>query len=113
MAQPLVTSVTVDGSKFDAMSVTVGITTHTDAVGMPMMGTFHPQIEVVVDIHDDKNMPYGTLQKLFQLAKVVTRDKIKEIKIEFWKDENRQDVICSYNLQGWISHFQIHSAGGE
>ena len=112
MAEPLVTTVTIDGDKFDATSVSVGITSHADAAGLPMMGTFQPQIEVVVDIHDDKNMPYATLSKLFTLAKVVTRDKIKDMKIEFWKDEARQDVVCSYALQGWISHFQIHSSSG-
>jgi hypothetical protein len=113
MAQPLVTTVTIDGNKFDALSASVGVTTQTDAVGLPMMGTFQPRIELIVDIHDDKNMPYATLQKLFQLAKTVTRDKIKDVKIEFWKDENRQDVVCSYVMKGWISHFQTNSAGGE
>src|SRR5712692_9735426 len=102
MAEPLVTTVTIDGDKFDATSVSVGITTHTDAAGLPMMGSFQPHIEVVVDIHDDKNMPFPILQKLFDLAKIVTRAKIKDIKIEFWKDENPQDVICSYAMQGWI-----------
>src|SRR5258708_39866036 len=99
MAQPLVTTVTIDGDKFDATSVSVGLTTHADPIGLPMMGTFQPAIEVVVDIHDDTNMPYGTLSKLFNLAKIVTRDKIKDMKIEFWKDETRQDVICSYVFQ--------------
>src|SRR6266849_487473 len=108
MALPLVTTVTIDGDKFDAISVSVGLSTHTDSVGLPMMGTFQPAIEVVVDIHDDKNLPYATLNKLFNLAKIVTREKIKDMKIEFWKDENRQDVICSYVIQGWISHFQTH-----
>ena len=112
MAQPLVTSVTIDGDKFDALSVSVGFTTQSNAVGKPAIGTFHTHIEVVVDIHDDVNMPFGMLRKLFDLAKVVNRDKIKDIKIEFWKDENRQDVVCSYVLQGWISHFETHSAGG-
>ena len=111
-AQPLVSSVTIDGDKFDAESVSVGFTTLSNIHGLPMMGTLHTSIEVVVDIHDDKNMPFGTLRKLFDLAKVVTRDKIKDIKIEFWKDENRQDVICTYALTGWINHFQMHSAGG-
>jgi hypothetical protein len=111
MAQPRITTVTIDGDKFNAMSVTVGIVTHTDSTGMPMMGSFQPQIDVVVDINDDLNMPHTTLKKLFNLAKIVTRDKIKDIKIEFWKDDKGEDVICTYDLKGWISHFQTQSAG--
>jgi hypothetical protein len=111
MATPLVTSVTIDGDKFDAMSVSVGLTTQASATGKPAIGNFHTHIEVVVDIHDDVNMPFPLLFKLFGLAKIVTSEKIKDIKIEFWKDESRQDVICSYVLQGWISHFETHSRG--
>jgi len=51
------------------------------------------------------------LKRLFELSKVVTSDKIKDIKIDFWTDETRQDVICSYSVTGWISHFQTHSGG--
>ena len=109
--QPWVTSVTIDGDKFGAQSVSVGFSTLSNPVGAPLMGTFHTSIEVVVDIHDDQNMPFAMLRKLFDLAKIVTRDKIKGIKIEFWKDEHRQDVVCSYSFQGWISHFQTHSSG--
>jgi len=111
MPNPLVTSVTIDGDKFDALSVSVGLTTQPSIVGKPAIGTFQTNIEVVVDIHDTVNMPFPVLQKLFQLSKVVTSDKIKDIKIDFWTDETRQDVVCSYSLQGWISHFQTHSGG--
>jgi hypothetical protein len=111
MAQPRITTVTIDGDKFNALSVTVGISTQPGLTGTPMMGSFQPHIDVVVDIHDDTNMPFATLKKLFELSKVVTKDKIKDMKIEFWKDDNGDDVICTYQLQGWISHFQTQSAG--
>jgi hypothetical protein len=79
---------------------------------MPQMGSLSCGIEVVVDIHDNQNMPFSTLKRLFELANVVTRDKIKDIKIEFWQDEHRQDVICSYAFKGWISHWHTGSGGG-
>ena len=36
---------------------------------------------------NDTNLPHSSLKKLFELANVVTRDKVKDIKIEFWKDD--------------------------
>jgi hypothetical protein len=110
--QPRVSTVKIDDNKFDAESASVGFSTAVGTGGAPLMGTFLSSVEVVVDIHDVVNMPFSMLQTLFQLAKVVTRDKIKSVDIYFWKDETRQDVICHYSFQGWISHFQTHSAGG-
>ena len=67
------------------------------------MGTLRTAINVVVDINDTDNVPFATLYKLFDMANIVTRDKIKQIKIEFWKDESMQDAICTYSFKGWIS----------
>ena len=111
MDQPRITTVTIDGAKFNAMSVTVSISTQSEVTGIPMMGSFQPHIDVVVDLHDDTNLNYASLKKLFDLARVVTKDKIKDMKIEFWKDDKADDVICTYTLQGWISHFQTQSSG--
>lgn len=108
---PWRTTVTIDGNSFGANSVGVGFSTQADRSGSPVMGSLQTSIDVSVDIHDDVNMPFDSLRKLFDLANVVTKDKIKDIKIEFWKDENRQDVVCSYRLKGWISHWQTHSNG--
>src|SRR5438270_7665728 len=112
MPQPSVTTVTIDGDKFDALTANVSFSTASDSSGMPMMGSFNSSIEVIVDLHDNKNMPFSTVKKLFELAKVVTKDKVKDVKIEFWQDENRQDVLCSYAFKGWISHWHTGSGGG-
>jgi hypothetical protein len=111
MAQPSVTTVTIDGEKFDALSASVSFSTATDKSGLPMMGSFTSSIEIIVDIHDNKSFPFSTIKKLFEMSKVVTKDKIKDVKIEFWQDENRQDVICSYAFKGWISHWHNGSGG--
>jgi hypothetical protein len=110
MAQPLVTTVTIDGNKFHALSASVSFSTASDRAGMPMMGSFVPAIEISVDLHD--NMRFELLKKLFDLAKLVTKDKIKDIKIEFWQDDEGQDVICTYTLKGWISHWNTSSGNG-
>jgi len=42
---------------------------------------------------------------LFDNANVVTRDKIKDLKIEFWKDDEHKDALCSYKCKAWIRGF--------
>lgn len=106
MAAPYRSTVTIDGNKFDAASTSVAISTLTDRAGMPEMGSLTAAIRVWVDFHDDKNMPNGTLTKLFGLANVVSRDKIKDMKIEFWQDDSKQNALCSYKFKGWISRFE-------
>jgi hypothetical protein len=112
MAQPALTTVTVDGDKFNAISTHVGITTRHDQTGLPMMGSLQCSIQFVVNMHDDQNMPFSLLNKLFGLANIVTTDKIKDIKIEYWKDESQQDALCTYSFKGWLSHFSTNSGEG-
>lgn len=111
MAAPYRSTVTIDGTKFDAVSVVVAFQTDKDRAGMPQMGSLHTDIRCWVDFHDDTNLPHGSLKKLFELSNVVTRDKIKDIKIEFWKDDSHQDALCSYSFKGWISRFHTCNPG--
>jgi hypothetical protein len=111
MAQPLVTTVTIGDYKFHALSASVSFATTSDRIGMPMIGSFVPTIQISVNLDDKQNMPFEMLKNLFDLAKLVNKDKIKDIKIQFWQDENAEDVICVYNLKGWISHW--HTSSGE
>jgi len=113
-AQPYRSTCTIDGNKFDAVESCVSFETDKDRAGMPQMGSLRTNIYVVVDFHDDKNMPFSTLSKLFNLANVVTRDKVKDIKIEFWKDDAHSDALACYKFKGWISRFQTcNPAGGD
>ncbi|HLH04806.1 MAG TPA: hypothetical protein VKX25_18715 [Bryobacteraceae bacterium] len=106
MAAPYRCTVTIDGTKFDAVSSSIKFGTEKDKAGMPQMGSLTTEIRVWADFHDDQNIPFGTMNKLFTLANVVTRDKIKPIKIEFWKDDSHQDALASYSFNGWISRFE-------
>src|SRR5438046_1746537 len=74
-ATPYRATCTIDGNKFGAVEVDVTFETAKDGAGMPQMGSLKTTIQVVVDFHDDKNLPYASLSKFFDLAKVVTRDK--------------------------------------
>jgi len=106
MSSPLRSTVTVDGNKFDALASSVRFATLKDRAGMPEMGTLSTAIKIYVDFHDDTNMPHSTLQNLFNLANVVTRDKIVDMKVEYWKDDAKKDALCSYKFKGWISRFE-------
>jgi hypothetical protein len=111
MAQPSKTTVQIGEDKFNALSASLSLATGSDQAGMPQMGSLSCGIDIVVDIHDNQNVPFGTLKKLFELANVVTRDKIKDVKIQFWQDEHQKDVICEYQFKGWISHWHTSSGG--
>jgi len=106
MATPYRCTVTIDGTKFNAISTSVKFTTEKDRAGMAQMGSLSTAIRVWADFHDDTNLPHGSVKKLFTLANVVTRDKIKDMKIEFWKDDSHQDALASYSFKGWISRFE-------
>jgi len=104
-ATPYRSTCTIDGTKFDCVSISVAFSTEKDRAGMPQMGSLKTSIRCLVDFHDSDNVPYSTLNKLFNMANVVTRDKIKDMKVEFWKDDSKQDALCSYSFKGWISNF--------
>lgn len=112
MASPANTTVTIDGNSFNALSTHVGFNTIHDDQGMPLMGAQACTISVTVDIHDQENMPFGTLNALFGLANQLTREKVRDMKIEYWTDENKQDAICVYQFRGWISSFYTISGSG-
>jgi hypothetical protein len=112
MSQPSNTTISIDDAKFNAMAAHVSLATVHDEMGMPMMGTTRCAIECMVDMHDNVNLPYSTLQKLFELSNGVTRDKVRSVKIEFWQDESHADALCTYTFQGWISNFVTGSGGG-
>jgi len=105
-ATPYRCTVTVDGTKFNAVAASVHFTTEKDRAGMPQMGSLRTSIRLWADFHDDTNLPHSALKKFFDLANVVTRDKIKDMKIEYWKDDAHQDALCSYSFKGWISRFE-------
>lgn len=114
MASPSNTTITVDGVKLNAFSTQIGISTPVDAYGgTPTMSTLMCAMDFSADMHDTVNVPYATVKKYFDLANVPTKDKIKDIKIEFWKDEHKHDAICTLSFKGWISAWNVSSGGGS
>jgi len=105
-SSPYRCTVTLDGVKFNAVSSTIKFHSERDRAGMPQMGSLQTTIRVVADFHDDLNLPFSAVKKFFDLANVVTRDKIKDIKIEFWKDDKHEEALCGYAFKGWVSRFE-------
>ena len=38
--------------------------------------------------------------------------KVKDIKLEYWKDDSHQDALCSYKFKGWVSGFHTSNPSG-
>lgn len=106
------TTCTFDGNQFDAVEIMVELETTPDRNGMPTMGTFTARVRVVVDPSDTTNMPYSVVSTLFGDANLATNDKIKQVKVEFWQDGSKQNALCSYSFQGWISGFHTANPAG-
>ena len=113
MATPANTTVTIDGTKLNAFSTQAGISTVADATGMPTMGSLVAAMEFSADMHDTANVPFASVKKLFDMANLPTRDKIKDIKIEFWTDESRTDALCTLSFKGWLSSWHVNGGGGS
>ena len=99
------TTVTIDGNRFNAISTQIGVSTIHDHSGMPLMGAQAWSIAVTVDIHDTDNITFQTLNALYELSTPITRDKIVDIRIEFWIDAQKQNAVCVYTFRGWIASF--------
>jgi hypothetical protein len=110
---PVRATLSFDGEKLDVVEAIFAMNTQKDPAGMPVMQTLSTSVQVRIDLHDDKNVPFGTLKKLFDLSNVATREKVKDMKMELWKDDAKKDVVCSFKCKAWISSFRVSNVGGD
>ncbi|HKQ93939.1 MAG TPA: hypothetical protein VJZ77_24985 [Blastocatellia bacterium] len=106
-------TLTFDGEKIDVVEAVFAMHTAADPSGMPMMQTLNTTVQCRIDLHDIQNIKFQTLKKLFDLSNVATREKIKDMKIELWDDDSKQNVICSFKCKAWISSFRVSNIGGD
>lgn len=105
---------TIDGEKFNPVEATFQINSDKDGTGMPVSQTLAASVFIRIDLSQGVNFPFQTIKKLFELSNLPTYDKVKPMKIEFWKgNETNKNVICSYSFKGWVSSFRTSSFGGE
>lgn len=112
MAQPSFATVKIDTFEFQAFSTQFAVLTPHDGMGMPMMGATQFAIEVIADMHDQKNLSFDKIRTAFALSHNMTRDKIKEMKITYWSDDTQTNALSAFSFRGWISSFTILSGGG-
>ncbi|HUG80900.1 MAG TPA: hypothetical protein VML01_04505 [Bryobacterales bacterium] len=99
--------ININGIEFHAHSCEMRVGTAKDELGLPQMGTQATKICVSVDVQDEENMPFDKIQSLFELSNIVTSDKIVGMTFSFLRDENPDNVIVSFKLEGWISLFSV------
>jgi hypothetical protein len=104
---------TFGGQTFLVVDAEFIINTQKDQAGMPVMGTLSTSVGFCVDLHDTANFDFSKLKSLFDYANVPDRSKIQDFKVEFFKDDTGNDVICSYKGKGWISSFRTSNVGGD
>ena len=112
MAQPTNATLTIDDISVDAFYAHFGMRTRHDGTGMPAAAQQLHTIFADIDIHDTGNVPFQSLRRMFELAHTHTREHVRPMRITFWTDDGKTDVICSYAFDGWISKFLMASGGG-
>jgi len=103
-------SITIDGNKFKAIQAIFGVSTQKDQNGKPLKESLSTRVRVWADISDQQNVAFSHLKSFFDLANVPTSDKIKDMKVEFWKDDKvGGDAICCYQFKGWVGKFETYN----
>jgi hypothetical protein len=106
MAIPYRGTCVIDGESFEVFAAEMVLQTSRDEVGMPEMGTLFTAIKVWADLHDEENLPFSRVRKLYDLSNIVVKDKIVEISLTFWRDEQRESAAAVFTFMGWISLFR-------
>ncbi len=112
MAAPNRCTVTIQGTAFQAVTASVKFACQQDSSGQPLMGSLATEIRVFADFHDTQNLPYSTLQTLFNLANVVVQSNIVAMQIDMWSDDSKSNVLCSYKFNGWIARMETINPSG-
>jgi hypothetical protein len=108
-------TVTIGDLKIDAYSAHAGIgALPSEYAGMPQMGSVEANISFQIDLNNITQTDSFTVVKtLFDLCNRPGKADIRPIKIDFWKDQSRQDVHLSMKFDGWISSWHVSSGYGH
>lgn len=104
--------VTLDGLVLNVFSSLAGMSAVLDTGGLPCPSTMSSTLEFSADLSDRQAVPFTTVRKLFQMCQLPAKDKIKDITVQLWTDENRTEPILSLAFRGWISSWTVSSGGG-
>ena len=108
--RPRIATVAVGELKFDVIGAHFGVQTQSNGQpGVPNLPSIGTSIVVLVDLHDQLNLPFAALRTLYQWSYDVSKAKIKDIVLTFWSDDSADNVICRYIFRGWISSYSTTS----
>lgn len=99
------TSVAIGGLTLNALSVQFAVHNQHSFDGMPQMGALACAIDVSLDMHDTVSLPFTAIRSLFDLVNGVDSSKIQDVKITYWTDESKTDVICVFSFRAWVASF--------
>lgn len=108
MPSPTNTTITVDGTRLDVLYAQFTLSNYVAESDLePSVGSSCTVF--TAELNDQANLPFASLKKLFGLADHPNRDDVKDFTIELWKDESKQETLCTLAFKGWISGFTIAS----
>lgn len=106
MPFPARSTVIIDDVTIQAVSAEIDLRSAKGENGLPSIGSISTAIEVRVDMHDRRNISFGKISRLFELANRVNSEKVVPIKLIFWYDEDQNDAICAFDFPGWVAAFR-------
>jgi hypothetical protein len=107
-------TLTFDGKKVDADRATFVVNTRRTELGMAKNELPFVSANVRINLNDKENAPFDLIQKLFDLSMELDSSKrIKDVKIEFWRDLSQKDPAVSYSFSGWINSFRTSNVDGD
>ena len=99
------TSVGIGGLTLNTLSVQFAVHNQHSFDGMPQMGALACAIDISLDMHDTASLPFTAIRSLFDLVNGVDSSKIQDVKITYWTDESKTDVICVFAFRAWVASF--------
>lgn len=106
MPSPTNASIAVDGTRLNVFYANFSqLYSHSESPRRNM--------EFTVELNDQANLPFAALRKLFDLADYLNNDKVRDFTLELWKDEKKQEPVCTFTFKSRITLFEITSCDGS
>lgn len=105
MANPYRCTAQIGDVEIQAVSVDFDLFSRKDDLGLPKIGSASTNIELTIDLLDTDNATFQKVSRLFELANRVHQEKVVDMKLSYWLDENQEDAIMQLSFPGWVSRF--------
>jgi hypothetical protein len=104
----------IDGKPIQAAKASFEVNAQRTDLGIPKMELPLIVARVWINLNDEKNCPFDTIKKLFDLSTALSKkDRIKPVKLEFWSDLKQENPTVCYMFDAWISSFTTTNVTSE